>query len=133
MCVEALLGNPESFHPFFAETHPHPGQAESARNILAFLRGSQLACTSDGKDVSLRQDRYSIRTAAQWIGPVLEDLLLAHQQIGIECSSATDNPLIDKAGNSLHGGNFQAKAVTVATEKIRQAMQSMGRMMFVQC
>ena len=67
------------------------------------------------------------------MGPVLEDLLLAHQQISIECNSATDNPLIDAEGNVLHGGNFQAKAVTAAMEKTRQSMQTIGRMLYTQC
>jgi len=106
---------------------------ESARNILAFLKDSKLAQVNDGTDGSLRQDRYSIRTASQWLGPALEDLLLAHQQITIECNSATDNPLIDPDGITLHGGNFQAKAVTSAMEKTRQAMQTIGRMFFTQC
>ncbi|KAI9035180.1 aromatic amino acid ammonia-lyase [Aspergillus affinis] len=133
MTVEALQGSPESFDAFFSEVRPHPGQIESARNIRGFLRGSQLALLRDGKDGSLRQDRYSIRTAAQWIGPVLEDLVLAHRQMSIECNSATDNPLINDAGQFLHGGNFQAKAVTNAMEKSRQAIQSIGRMLFTQC
>jgi phenylalanine ammonia-lyase len=133
MSVEALLGSPESFDELFGQVRPHPGQIESARNIKAFLRGSQLAGIKDGKDGTLRQDRYSIRTAAQWIGPVLEDLLLAHQQITIECNSATDNPLINNDGKILHGGNFQAKAVTSAMEKCRQGIQSIGRMAFTQC
>ncbi|GMG07821.1 unnamed protein product [Aspergillus oryzae] len=133
MTVEALLGSPESFDPFFAEVRPHPGQIESSRNIRVFLRGSRLALQKDGKDGSLRQDRYSIRTAAQWIGPVLEDLLLAHQQISIECNSATDNPLVNGDGQFLHGGNFQAKAVTSSMEKSRQAIQAIGRMLFTQC
>lgn len=133
MTVEALQGAPESFDSFFAEARPHPGQIESSRNIRKFLRGSRLALPKDGKDGSLRQDRYSIRTAPQWIGPVLEDLLLSHQQLSIECNSATDNPLINGAGESLHGGNFQAKAVTSSMEKCRQAIQSIGRMLFTQC
>jgi phenylalanine ammonia-lyase len=133
MSVEALLGSPESFDELFGRVRPHPGQIESARNINAFLRGSQLARIKDGKDGTLRQDRYSIRTAAQWIGPVLEDLLLAHQQITIECNSVTDNPLINDDGKVVHGGNFQAKAVTSAMEKCRQGIQSIGRMVFTQC
>ncbi|KAJ5647096.1 L-Aspartase-like protein [Penicillium lividum] len=133
MSVEALLGSPESFDEFFGKVRPHPGQIESSRNISAFLRGSQLSVAKDGKDGSLRQDRYSIRTAAQWISPVLEDLLLAHQQITIECNSATDNPLVDDDGKVLHGGNFQAKAVTSAMEKCRQGIQSIGRMIYTQC
>lgn len=82
---------------------------------------------------ALRQDRYSLRTASQWIGPVLEDLVLAHQQLSIECNSATDNPLINPDGEFLHGGNFQAKAVTSAMEKARQGVDSIGRMAFAQC
>ncbi|PYH40579.1 aromatic amino acid ammonia-lyase [Aspergillus saccharolyticus JOP 1030-1] len=133
MTVEALLGSPESFQRFFAEVRPHPGQMESARNIRAFLRGSKLAQNKDGKDGALRQDRYSVRTAAQWLGPVLEDLLLAHQQMSIECNSTTDNPLVTHEGEFLHGGNFQAKAVTAAMEKSRQGIQSIGRMLYTQC
>lgn len=88
---------------------------------------------NDGEGSTLRQDRYSIRTASQWIGPVLEDLILAHQQITIECNSATDNPLVSPEGTFLHGGNFQAKAVTSAMEKTRQGLHSIGRMVYVQC
>ena len=50
-----------------------------------------------------------------------------------ECNSVTDNPLIDPAGRALHGGNFQAKAITSAMEKTRQGVQSLGRMLFAQC
>lgn len=64
---------------------------------------------------------------------MLEDLVLAHQQISIECNSATDNPLVTPKGEFLHGGNFQAKAVTSAMEKTRQAVQGIGRMIFSQC
>lgn len=135
MSVEALLGTDESFDPFFAKVRPHPGQEESARNIYAFLAESKLVHRSDGsEEASLRQDRYSIRTASQWVGPVLEDLLLAHQQVIIEANSVTDNPLVDTERNKmLHGGNFQAKALTSAMEKTRQGCQTIGRMLSVQC
>lgn len=33
----------------------------------------------------------------------------------------------------LHGGNFQARAVTSAMEKTRQGLQTIGRMLFSQC
>ena len=88
---------------------------------------------NDGSEKgSLRQDRYSIRTAAQWLGPLLEDLTLAHEQFTIECNSVTDNPLIDNNGRTLHGGNFQAKSVTSAIKKTRLALQSIGQMLFTQ-
>jgi phenylalanine ammonia-lyase len=135
MSVEALCGTDESFDPFFAKVRPHPGQEESARNIYAFLAESKLVHRSDGSEqASLRQDRYSIRTASQWIGPVLEDLLLAHNQVTIEVNSVSDNPLVDTDQNRmLHGGNFQAKAITSAMEKTRQSCQTIGRMLSVQC
>ncbi|CRG87519.1 Phenylalanine ammonia-lyase [Talaromyces islandicus] len=133
MSVEALNGTVESFHPFFSEVRPHPGQVESARNILAFLSGSKLTKVNDGAHSSLRQDRYSIRTAPQWLGPILEDLSLAHHQVFTECNSATDNPLVTPEGEFIHGGNFQAKSVTSAMEKARQGIQGIGRMLFSQC
>ena len=136
MSVEALCGARESFDPIFARLRPHPGQVEVSRNIHALLQGSKLATeSSDQSDGALRQDRYSIRTAAQWIGPVLEDFQLATRQVNIECNSVTDNPLIDvdREGRSFHGGNFQAKAITSAMEKTRLGLQSLGQMIFAQC
>lgn len=133
MSVEGLSGTSESFDPFFAKVRPHPGQMDASRNIYSFLFGSQLVQNPDGSEEgSLRQDRYSIRTASQWLGPVLEDLLLAHQQISIECNSVTDNPLVD-GSRMLHGGNFQARAITSAMEKTRLGLQTIGRMLFTQC
>lgn len=100
---------------------------------MGFLRGSKLTRANNGANAVLRQDRYSIRTAPQWLGPILEDLVLAHQQVSIECNSVTDNPLVTSDGEFLHGGNFQAKAVTSAMEKVRQGLQGIGRMIFSQC
>lgn len=137
MSVEALHGTSESFDPFFARVRPHPGQTTAASNLWKFLSNSKLLNDGDGfGQGSLRQDRYSIRTSAQWMGPLLEDLELAYQQISMELNSVTDNPLIDTAGDNariLHGGNFQAKSVTSAMEKTRLAVQSMGRMLYAQC
>lgn len=135
MSVEALRGSDESFEPFIARVRPHPGQVDSARNIKAFLTGSQLLNRHDSQNVAtLRQDRYSLRTASQWIGPVLEDFALAYDQLTVELNSVTDNPLVDpETGRVLHGGNFQARAVTSAAEKLRQGLQSIGRMLFTQC
>ncbi|MCJ1319507.1 hypothetical protein MMC15_004843 [Xylographa vitiligo] len=118
MSVEALTGTDESFDPFFAQTRPHPGQKEATNNIAIFLGQSKLVHRSNGTEASLRQDRYSIRTASQWIGPVLEDLLLANKQVVTELYSVTDNPVIDGAkARILHGGNSQAKAIISAMEK----------------
>lgn len=92
MGVEALGGTAESFHPFLAEVRPHVGQAEAAHNISGFLRGSRLArerisSTALKDSDALWQDRYPLRASTQWVGPLLEDLVLAHQQITTELNS----------------------------------------------
>lgn len=136
MSTEALRGFAESVDPFIASIRPHPGQIESANNIRRFLAGSRLLRDEDSlEDGSLPQDRYALRTASQWIGPQLENFVLAHKQIMVECNSTTDNPLIDSSGTGrvLNGGNFQAMAVTSAMEKIRLSVQALGRLSFSQC
>ncbi|KAJ5741095.1 hypothetical protein N7493_000967 [Penicillium malachiteum] len=125
----ATFGHLKALTSFFGKFRPHPEQIESSRNISAFFGGSQLSVPKDGKDGSLRQDRYCIRTAAQYISRVLEDLLLAHQQITIECNSAIDNPLIDDDSYIT----FKRRPDTSAMEKCRQGIQSIGRMIYTQC
>ena len=137
MGVEALNGTVGSFNPFFAKVRPHRGQAEAAKNIKNFLTGSKLARDDDEDEEclgGLKQDRYALRTSSQWIGPQLEDLALAHDQVTIECNSTTDNPLVDVEGKAVHhGGNFQAVSITSAMEKTRLSLQMFGRMLFSQC
>lgn len=137
MGVEALNGTIGSFNPFFAAVRPHRGQAEAAKNIRSFLVNSKLDRPEhDDEELfgGLKQDRYALRTSSQWIGPQLEDLVLAHDQVTIECNSTTDNPLVDVSGKAIHhGGNFQAVSITSAMEKTRLSLQMFGRMLFSQC
>lgn len=138
MTLEALLGTVASFDSFFADVRPHRGQTESARNIHHFLQDSRLARGrhDEARESSglIYQDRYALRTASQWVGPQMEDLLLAHEQVTIELNSTTDNPLIDRTGQKAHhGGNFQAVSITSAMEKARMALQMVGKMLFAQC
>lgn len=133
--VEALAGTMESFHPFIASVRPHPGQMEVAHNIYTFLNGTQLATShmNSAHKTALAQDRYALRTAAQFLGPVIEDLRLATTQIATELNSTTDNPLIDYLTNQIHhGGNFQGMSVSMAMEKSRLGCGIMGKMLFAQ-
>jgi phenylalanine ammonia-lyase len=136
MGVEALLGTVGSFDPFIAAVRPHRGQVEVARNILSFLKGSKLARGETDyrvRESHLRQDRYALRTASQWIGPQLEDLCLAREQLEVELNSTTDNPLLEVSRSKVHhSGNFQAAAVTSSTEKARSALQMIGKLLFSQ-
>ncbi|KKK12458.1 hypothetical protein P175DRAFT_0534267 [Aspergillus ochraceoroseus IBT 24754] len=137
MGVEALTGTAESFHPFISAVRPHDGQVECANNLVSFLQGSKLAQGLETQKAldrpGLIQDRYSLRCAPQWIGPQLEDLLLAHRQVAVELNSTCDNPLVDVKSDSIFsGGNFQAVSITSAMEKTRLCLQMFGRLIFSQ-
>lgn len=137
MACEGLRGNSESFHPYLAAVRPHPGQIEAATNIRKFLAGSTLALgVTDEKVrniIGLAQDRYALRSATQWIGPQLEDLMLANRQLDIELNSTCDNPVVDvKNGDIYSGANFQAASVTSAMEKARNVLQMLAKMLFSQ-
>ena len=79
------------------------------------IQGSKLAQTKldmecIDKDGCLKQDRYSLRTAAQWLGPAMDLIHRAIKNITININSTNDNPIIDHLNeNILHGGNFQVK------------------------
>ncbi|KXH66589.1 phenylalanine ammonia-lyase [Colletotrichum salicis] len=92
MATEALRGRQSNYHPFISQCRPHLGQMEAAANILRLLSGSKLTGKGDDHAEGLVHDRYPLRTAPQWIGPLLEDLMLAQQQVQVEINSTTDNP-----------------------------------------
>ncbi|KAG8999424.1 hypothetical protein FRB90_012079 [Tulasnella sp. 427] len=136
-----MLGVQASHDPFIHKVaRPHPGQVEAAENIYRLLDGSKLAALghhdepSTEQDVGvLRQDRYPLRTAPQFIGPQLEDILSAWKMVTQECNSTTDNPLVDgETGQVHHGGNFQAMHVTNAMEKTRLSLHHLGKLLFSQ-
>lgn len=146
LTAEALGGNVEWAQSFIHAARPHPGQMEAAGNIRRFLKGSKMVVGLESKKRQghgLWQDRYSTRTAPQWIGPYLEDLLLAQRQLEVELNSTSDNPLVDASpdqqrgeargtGEVYSGGNFQATVVTSAMDKTRLALQMIGRLLYSQ-
>ncbi|KAG6837070.1 hypothetical protein H0H93_015338 [Arthromyces matolae] len=141
MGTEALAGTRGSFDPFIHDiARPHPGQIESAKLIWDLLEDSTFATTQEQELTIeedggvLKQDRYPLRTAPQFIGPQIEDLLESLKTITIECNSTTDNPLVDGESGKIHnGGNFQAMAVTNAMEKTRLGLHHLGKLLFSQC
>ncbi|BFZ62653.1 hypothetical protein YB2330_003756 [Saitoella coloradoensis] len=89
LTAEALLGTIESYDPKVHALRPHPGQIRVGANLTGLLKGSRLIHqhTPDA-DLNLgdrglsgprelKQDRYALRTAPQWIGPQMEALEIA--------------------------------------------------------
>ena len=138
LASKGLGGNLEWLAPFIADVRPHIGQKEASANMLTVITGSMLVSGIQfGKDHfkdGFCQDRYTTRCSQQWIGPQLEDLMLAHTQVTTELNSTSDNPLVDVSHSDIHsGGNFQAASITTAMEKARLSLQMIGKMLFSQC
>lgn len=102
MGTEALAGSRASFDPFINSiARPHPGQIETARNIWDLLEGSKFAFEHEEEPTikedggTLRQDRYPLRTAPQFIGPQVEDLIHSLKTITIECNSSEFHSFLD--------------------------------------
>lgn len=87
---------PGSHDPFIHDVaRPHRGQVEAAKNIRDLLEGSRFAQLGEEKEMTieedtgkLRQDRYALRTAPQFMGPQLEDILFALDVVTQECNSS---------------------------------------------
>ena len=123
MGAEALLGTQANYASFISSVRPHPGQVclspsnrhhilcrvkiEASATLYHLLESSSLATSSDSQQKvvgiaedagKLRQDRYALRTAPQWIGPLIEDIMSAVHTTEIECNSSTclccDQPII---------------------------------------
>ena len=95
MGTEAMIGTVGSFDPFIHDVcRPHPGQVEVARNIRGLLDDSQMATKHEDEvhikedEGELRQDRYPLRTSAQFLGPQVEDILAALETVTLECNSS---------------------------------------------
>ncbi|KAL9124138.1 MAG: hypothetical protein Q9217_006505 [Psora testacea] len=117
MSVEALRGTGEKFWSFSGCHTAALGPSRISEKFSRFPKWFKLSLSSPRPQ-----------------GPILEDLVLSYRQVTIELNSATDNPLIDVSSSRMvHGGNFQAKSITSSMEKVRQAGQSMGRILFTQC
>jgi phenylalanine ammonia-lyase len=139
-----MIGSRGAFDPFIGQARPHAGQIESAHLIWSLLSGSKFAENEevevkleDDQGV-LRQDRYSLRTAPQWLGPQFEDIKRIGETVRIEVNSTTDNPLVEPPseaggeGKIHHAGNFQALSLTNAMDHLRLSLSHIGRLMFVQ-
>ena len=155
------MGARGSFDPFVSYARPHPGQIEAGHLIWSLLAESKFAQDDEVEvkieddDGVLRQDRYSLRTSPQWLGPQFEDIKRVEETIRIEVNSTTDNPLVEPPrepggqgswfscpdayprltrvpGKIHHAGNFQALAVTNAMDHLRLSLSHIGRLMFVQ-
>jgi histidine ammonia-lyase len=132
LSLDALRGTPAAFDPRIAAARPHPGAAQTARNIAQLNRGSQIRESHAGVDRDPRvQDAYSLRCTPQVHGAVRDALDQIQHVIEIELNSATDNPLVfvgegAEEGEIVSGGNFHGQPLAMAADQLAVALATLA-------
>jgi histidine ammonia-lyase len=125
MTFEAQLGSPSPFYEEIQDVRRHPGQMESARNVMHLIKDSPLWVSHQGKKKV--QDAYSIRCIPQVHGAVRDTLKHVRRVLEIETNSATENPLIfPQRKIILSGGNFHGEPVAFAMDFLSIVMTELG-------
>jgi len=111
MSIEGLLGTDRVFAPdLHAPLRPQIGQAISAANIYALLKGSAIVASHREND-SRVQDAYSLRCAPQVAGAVRDTVAYASTIAARELASSIDNPVVLPDGRVESNGNFHGAAL----------------------
>ncbi|MFC4495754.1 aromatic amino acid lyase [Streptomyces ovatisporus] len=118
--LAGLLGcNTEAYADALSAVRGHHGQRVAAAWIREELPavGSE-AGTGGGPSSPPRrlQEPYSLRCAPQVIGAVLDQLAAQGGILAAEAEGCTDNPVLVE-DDVLHGGNFHAAPVALASEQ----------------
>ena len=125
LSLDALRGSPAAFDERLQRARPHPGQAESARNLARLNQGS--AIRESHRNCSRLQDAYSLRCIPQVHGAVRDAIEYARRVLEIEMNSATDNPLVFAEDNEvLSGGNFHGQPLATALDLMAIALTQLG-------
>src|SRR5215472_11815328 len=124
LALDALRGSPVAFDERLQRARPHPGQIETARNLLRLNDGSSIR--ESHRDCAKVQDAYSLRCMPQVHGAVRDALGFARRTFEIEMNSATDNPLVFGDGDVLSGGNFHGEPVATALDLMAIALTQLG-------
>lgn len=116
MALEALKGTPAAYDERIHQARPYPGQRAAAAHLRALLQASEIRASHLVDDPRV-QDAYSLRCMPQVHGAVRGALAHCEEVLGIESSSATDNPLVFAAEKEvLSGGNFHGAPVAMALD-----------------
>ncbi|MFF9215826.1 histidine ammonia-lyase [Streptomyces viridosporus] len=125
LSLEALLGTDKVLVPELHAIRPHPGQAASAANMLAVLKGSGM--TGHHQDDAPRvQDAYSVRCAPQVAGAGRDTLAHARLVAERELASAVDNPVVLPDGRVESNGNFHGAPIAYVLDFLAIAAADLG-------
>ncbi len=126
MSIEGLLGTDRVFAPdLHTPLRPQIGQAVSAANIYAMLRGSGIVASHLEND-SRVQDAYSLRCAPQVAGAVRDTVDYASTIASRELQSSIDNPVVLPDGRVESNGNFHGAPVAYVLDFLAIAAADLG-------
>jgi histidine ammonia-lyase len=108
-----------SMEPYAEPVHQgprHPGQQAVAASMRALLAGQPRA----GARI---QDPYGYRALPQVHGAAVDSVGRAEQIVTIDVNAASENPLVDVAGQTVwHNGNFHTAYLGLALDAVRAAL-----------
>jgi histidine ammonia-lyase len=120
LSLVAVRGSLEPYAPAVHRDRP-AGQQLVARRMRALLDGGRVA--GPGHDPARIQDSYGYRAFPQVHGPAADTLDNAARLVTTELNAASENPLVDPAGQAVwHNGNFHAAYVGLALDSARAAL-----------
>ena len=134
--TEVTMGTTANCDPAIQALRPHPGQAESARNVKRLTDGSEIV--ESHRNCDRVQDAYSIRCLPQVHGAVRDALARLREAAEIELNSATDNPLVfpreavdDRASGTdaaavISGGNFHGAPLALPLDHAAESLTSLA-------
>ncbi len=126
MSIEGLMGTDQVLR---AELHeplrPHPGQAQSAKNMFEALIGSEIVASHRHGDNRV-QDAYSLRCAPQVSGAVRDTVDYAKQVATRELAATIDNPVVLESGEVTSNGNFHGAPVGYVLDFLAIAATDLG-------
>lgn len=123
LSLEAYDGRIEPFDDLLHQIRPHTGQIETARNMRAILKDSELI-QHPKQHV---QDPYSFRCVPQVHGASKETLNYVSGIILKELNSVTDNPMVfPDEDKIISGGNFHGQPLALAFDFLAIALAELG-------
>ncbi|MFE0644245.1 histidine ammonia-lyase [Streptomyces sp. NPDC058877] len=126
LSLEALLGTEKVLEPELHAIRPHPGQAASAANMLAVLKGSGLTGHFQAGEAPRVQDAYSVRCAPQVAGAGRDTMAHARLVAERELAAAVDNPVVLPDGQVRSNGNFHGAPVAYVLDFLAIAAADLG-------
>ena len=116
LSLEGLKGSRSAFDPLISAVRPHPGEAQTARNLLKIL-GATSEISESHRNCNKVQDAYSLRCMPAVHGAVKDTLGYVWKVLETEANSSTDNPLVFADENKiLSCGNFHGMPVAFAMD-----------------